>query len=547
MEKPPNETSKLSEEQKFVLEEVFQEGWRDGTWPQYAVLDRRFYAKNVDLDRDLFPLIPHFMRRTGIGPSLQADETLRLTVRGANEVSGRDSVIPIFLQVLRYLIEYEEDYVPTPMSMQPSISSKEVGHFLTGIRSSYDAERIALRLGLLFLEEPAIWSGMTSMPGEMWTMTISNQIRRYKGVTGIEDYLNRSPLTDRPMVKTLPVASVSQQETVNREIDIDSRHVFIVHGRDGEAHGAVSDFVRALDLWPIEWSEAVTATGTTSPYTGQVVAQAFKMAKAVIILFTPDDIAHLHSELLNEKDPDWESVPTSQARPNVLIEAGMALAIQRDRTVIVEIGTTRSISDIAGLNTVRITDAQSLNSLAQRLQDAGCPVKRGGSDWLSTSRFESLRAIQRSPSTAAAFNSNLGNTNAVGAENEKGRDDAVLISAWAEIEKTIEANGAESFGVIATAQNGSVQPIYDVRIRWFVGGKFFAEDFAGVIPPNSQYRWRFDKETFLNTLKVDQHRLATAENALSVVKRSRIAISFSDSEKRRWSREADGLLSQSNA
>lgn len=179
---------------------------------------------------------------------------------------------------------------------------------------------------------------------------------------------------------------------------VDSRAVFIVHGRDLEAKTALSSFLRDLDLRPIEWEELVAATGSAAPYTGDAVRIAFDLAQAVIILITPDDEARLHPDLHGHTEPIYERELTGQPRPNVLFEAGMALATHPDRSVLVEIGSIRPWSDVAGRNAVRLTGAApALNALAQRLKNAGCPIKLEGSDWLNSSRFAELSALSRSP------------------------------------------------------------------------------------------------------------------------------------------------------
>ena len=69
----------------------------------------------------------------------------------------------------------------------------------------------------------------------------------------------------------------------------DRRPIFVVHGRDELARAAMFDFLRSLGLIPIEWSEAVHATGRPSPYVGDVLEAAFRRAQAVLVLMTPDD------------------------------------------------------------------------------------------------------------------------------------------------------------------------------------------------------------------------------------------------------------------
>lgn len=160
----------------------------------------------------------------------------------------------------------------------------------------------------------------------------------------------------------------------------DRRKVFVIHGRNEPARKGLFDFLRSIGLDPIEWSEAIRLTGKGSPYIGQVLDAAFGAAQAVVVLQTPDDVAHLHESLTYVGDP--ECLPQMQPRPNVLFEAGMAMGREEDRTIIVEMGQIKVFSDIHGRHVVRLdNDVKKRQELATRLETAGCAVRLTGTDW----------------------------------------------------------------------------------------------------------------------------------------------------------------------
>lgn len=162
-----------------------------------------------------------------------------------------------------------------------------------------------------------------------------------------------------------------------------SSKVFVVHGRNLPARDAVFSFLRAIGLRPIEWDQAVAATGQGSPYVGQVLDAAFEQGQAVVVLLTPDDVAYLRSDYGHGED-DPEATPTPQARPNVLFEAGMAMGRNADRTILVGLGSLRPFSDVAGRHVLRLSnDPGARRSLADRLRTAGCDVDLTGSSWLT--------------------------------------------------------------------------------------------------------------------------------------------------------------------
>jgi predicted nucleotide-binding protein len=165
--------------------------------------------------------------------------------------------------------------------------------------------------------------------------------------------------------------------------------VFVVHGRDLVAKADVFEFIRSLGVRPIEWTSAIAMSKKAAPYVGEVLEAAFKKARAVVVLLTPDDLAQLRPDLLSTSDPPFERNLTGQARPNVLFECGMAFSSHPDRTVMVQIGQVRPFSDTYGRHIVNMTsgDASKRQEFAIKLKNAGCEVDTSGSDWLRVGDF----------------------------------------------------------------------------------------------------------------------------------------------------------------
>jgi predicted nucleotide-binding protein len=188
--------------------------------------------------------------------------------------------------------------------------------------------------------------------------------------------------------RQLPRPEGSNMAKKQTDSGVDTRKVFVVHGRNNAAREAVFTFLRAIGLRPLEWSEIVQATGKASPYIGEVLETGFSIAQAVVVLMTPDDEARLREQYRGSVEPPHETDLTPQPRPNVLLEAGMALGLFPDRTVIVELGQLRPVSDIGGRHVVRMNDtAERRHELAQRLQTAGCEVNLSGTDWYKAGTF----------------------------------------------------------------------------------------------------------------------------------------------------------------
>jgi predicted nucleotide-binding protein len=168
----------------------------------------------------------------------------------------------------------------------------------------------------------------------------------------------------------------------------DPTRVFVVHGRNEVLRRSLFDFLRAIGLKPIEWSQAAQMTGRPSPSIGEILDSAMQRAQAIVVLFTGDDETKLKNEFVSAHDPDYERELTPQPRPNVIFEAGLALSRYPERTILVQVGKLRPFSDIAGKYFVRLKNSsQARQELAQRLSLAGCQVDLSGTDWHDAGSF----------------------------------------------------------------------------------------------------------------------------------------------------------------
>jgi predicted nucleotide-binding protein len=197
---------------------------------------------------------------------------------------------------------------------------------------------------------------------------------------------NAAPPTS---VSTFAVAkSVLKRKGKPQDSKKKANAVFLVHGRNHKARNAVSDFLRSLDVQPIEWGQALALTKKGSPYIGEIIETGFAHAKAVVVLLTPDDEARLKKEFVRPTDPAFEKVLTGQPRQIVLFEAGMALGKYPDTTILVHVGKVREMSDVSGLHILNLTgSATSRKQLISRLKAIGVAVDDSGEDWLTRGDF----------------------------------------------------------------------------------------------------------------------------------------------------------------
>jgi predicted nucleotide-binding protein len=218
-------------------------------------------------------------------------------------------------------------------------------------------------------------------------------------VSKLESIRDRLPMWEPHDDVTSASTPASSQSDDSRATTFatNRKAVMVIYGHDTQANTALFDWLRAIGLQPQEWSQIMATSGSASPYIGQALERAFENAQAVVAFFTPDERV-----LAANASPDNPNAWRLQARPNVLIEAGMALTIHPTRTVLVMLGPQELPSDLAGRHYVRLTNTAvpPLHDLANRLHLAGCDTDTLGTSWLDPARFPERDHITPAPPTA---------------------------------------------------------------------------------------------------------------------------------------------------
>jgi predicted nucleotide-binding protein len=360
-------------------------------WPNYQYVAGKLLRQGIDDAASVlysFPLLGEsgpitryygdvWFERTAPGPA--DDSRIALSVGGLSNHPDGEEFALTFVAVLGVCAEKLINAPVDPVDVvEVALTESQAAEALPGFR-----QHALRRIGdLVSQEHPVgIWSITPGGPDVPWKVGTRREVARYANLT-IEKYLDlvRGD-TASPGLAALPEPATLLEPVMNR------RSVFVVHGRNGALRKSMFDFLRSIDLSPIEWTDAIAMTGSGSPYIGDVLDAAFDHAQAVVVLMTPDEVAYLQPQYgSGEGDP--ETSPSAQARPNVLFEAGMALGRDATRTVLVEVGQVRPFSDIAGRHAIRLTNAaSSRQALALRLQTAGCDVSLTGTDWHTSGDF----------------------------------------------------------------------------------------------------------------------------------------------------------------
>ncbi|ARQ00353.1 TIR domain-containing protein [Pseudorhodoplanes sinuspersici] len=179
-----------------------------------------------------------------------------------------------------------------------------------------------------------------------------------------------------PVSKVLPTLKVKPAK---------NNSLFVVHGRDSKLNEAMFALLRAMGLNPLEWSQAIAKAKGANPDVRKVINNAMRLVQGVVVMFSPDEEARLKTKYRAKGD---SAKLEGQARPNVIFESGLALGGHPKKTLLVQVGDTRPISDIAGMHMLRLSNsATSRKELGQRLKKLGFKVDLSGTSWLTEGDF----------------------------------------------------------------------------------------------------------------------------------------------------------------
>ena len=319
-----------------------------------AELPARVYQKSIRIDLDFPP--GHSELRPSITPNattiLKMDE--RAILEELDELLALRSSLDdqdVFLQA-----QNPNDSVPAPQISIIEALYEDCREAATGVRMPFVRSDSALSL------RPQIRYARARL---------ELKIRRLEREIAQSNIPPASPVSRTPEHLT----------------SADPRKVFVVLGRNTAGNDALFSFLRAIDLDPIEWSDAVAMTRKGSPYPGDVLDVALSRGQAIIVFLTGDDMARLGTRFLKGSDQKYEHELTAQCRPNVLFEAGMAFGRHPERTIVVALGQTRPFSDTLGRHIIYLSNSpHSRHDLANRLRTAWDPLE-------STCRHASLSIL----------------------------------------------------------------------------------------------------------------------------------------------------------
>jgi predicted nucleotide-binding protein len=202
------------------------------------------------------------------------------------------------------------------------------------------------------------WPGITELPEGTRTLAEVSVVRNDSEA---ETHVNPEPI---PLIEKT-----------------DDRKVFIIHGRNIDARDTLAQFLRTLDLYPVDFDQLAADAGGTA-FIGDIVRAGMRRARGIIALFTPDEFSALQPNLRKVHDTS-DDTQRWQSRPNVIFEAGMAYGMAPERTILVTLGTEVTLfSDLYGVHFIRLgNDVQSRSRLRRKLLGVRCAVDQLSDAW----------------------------------------------------------------------------------------------------------------------------------------------------------------------
>ena len=189
----------LTEEQHLYLQQIFNFLRQNSQWPTFGELDKWFTLYYPDLDiEEIWKSLPRDL--TSYMDLNQPQSKAMLTIPAIYRLEDNEETLSIFLTLLQLCVEA---YMSSPAS-GVTIRSEEILQ-----RSALDWSMAVRQGGLLLYAEsmPRIWKSFGG-PNESghWNCTLDRQIRRFRGVATIEEYLEKR---DRPRSQAIALSGAN--------------------------------------------------------------------------------------------------------------------------------------------------------------------------------------------------------------------------------------------------------------------------------------------------------------------------------------------------
>lgn len=185
------------EGRRGVLSTIYGPFHETSEWPTYQYVSQALMRSN---DLDLAKVLPTLPRGWVIGGDTSSlRDTLVLSVPALAFCPGAEGDVELFLDFLHWAIMRDSEFVPSSPSVfeEVRLSSKEFLKARPAGQTEVDAHDLRRLFKILETEPDIVQDQAYQSETDEWIVSLSDNIRSYRGVETITDYLLARPAVAR--------------------------------------------------------------------------------------------------------------------------------------------------------------------------------------------------------------------------------------------------------------------------------------------------------------------------------------------------------------
>lgn len=179
-----------------LLEVIYEEWVASERWPSFAQVDKRLDREGIDVMPALRSAVPELVIAQlagGAGPS--AGSEVRLTLAGLRLLPEAQPLLAALVATIDYLAAREQQHEPSADKPYPTVTSNEVELQLASraLLPTERPEKMVRLIGALVNQEGALYRshGVLNPQLGTWDVEPDRDIRTFRGVTDVDDFLER--------------------------------------------------------------------------------------------------------------------------------------------------------------------------------------------------------------------------------------------------------------------------------------------------------------------------------------------------------------------
>jgi hypothetical protein len=234
--------------QRLVLQAVYDNFRRDGVWPEFDRIDRQLRrAAKVDVAQVATGIPGDLMMTNGPrGVPPRGHDLMRLTIAGIARCEGGQEDLDLFFHALRWMAQYEAKHDPEPGETSVKATRAMLAKALRV--PARDAERLRRLFRLLNDERWGDVGSWHETSGQDWYVNVSRDVRYFRRVKSVDDFLAATTAWLAPSASTLAAADLPEEPSTKASVEygsyIDERVFDLVK----QANGGRWDCTKFLTL-----------------------------------------------------------------------------------------------------------------------------------------------------------------------------------------------------------------------------------------------------------------------------------------------------------